>query len=224
MALTLILAAVAGSASAVPITRIYSSGINGGEVTFTDLGSNLLQIEFDNTTSPVMVGPGTYLNSSVINGIVFDIEDDIEALSIVSFTAGNSLPITGWDYELNVDNNITPNNTVVDFSFTATNGINDGIYNADDPGTNLDNAFPDIATLVLQITDPSSWALQAGGISNDILRMQRVGFNGDGSLKIPGEGGTPPVGGVPEPSLVALFSMGLLGMGLSHHRRKRKAS
>jgi|GEM_PF-1327117 len=38
---------------------------------------------------------------------------------------------------------------------------------------------------------------------------------------IPG-GGTPP-SGIPEPGLVALFSMGLLGIGLSH-RRRRKAS
>ena len=36
-------------------------------------------------------------------------------------------------------------------------------------------------------------------------------------------GGNPP-SGIPEPSLVALFSMGLLGMGLAHHRRKRKVS
>ena len=39
------------------------------------------------------------------------------------------------------------------------------------------------------------------------------------------EGGKPPGGGpIPEPSFIALFGMGLLGMGLSHIRRKRKAA
>lgn len=38
-----------------------------------------------------------------------------------------------------------------------------------------------------------------------------------------GEGTTPPAG-VPEPSLVALFGFGLVGMSLSHIRRKNKTS
>ena len=42
-------------------------------------------------------------------------------------------------------------------------------------------------------------------------------------IAIYGGGGAPP-GNVPEPSFIALFGMGLLGMGLSYSRRKRKAA
>ena len=39
-----------------------------------------------------------------------------------------------------------------------------------------------------------------------------------------GEGGGGGEGNVPEPTVIALFGMGLLGMGLSRIRKKRKTS
>lgn len=211
--LVLVLALLAGMANATPIVRTFTDGDNGGIITFTDLGSNKLQIDFDNTTNATNVGPGTNKNSSVITGLVFDILDDINAMTVDSFVdgSGNNL-IPRWTVALNVNNNITPGNTKVDLAIKTSNGINGGIYNSADPGTNMDNVVADVATLVLTITDPDPWALQPSGISSDILRMQRVGAN-DGSLKI---SGTP----VPEPGTIALLSGGLLGMGLIRRRRR----
>lgn len=220
---------LAGNVSATVIERVYTDGDNGGIVTFSDsmVGSSYyLTLEIDNTTTASNVGPGTYENSSVISGIVFDIVTDITALTVVSFNNSDGA-IAGWTVELNVNNNITPGNAVVDLSFTSDLGINGGLYNDADQGSNLDNAFPDIATLVLEITAPNPWALSE--ISNDILRMQRVGYNGDGSLKIPGSssggstgssgGSTGSSGEIPEPSILLLFGSGLIWLGW----KRRKA-
>ena len=208
LGLALLLSMVAGVANA-SIVRSYT-GIDGsGVVTFTDLGGQL-QIEFDNTSDNNDLGGG-YLNSSVITGLVFDILEDVTGVSVVSFRDGSSPTsndLSGaYIVELDVSNNITPGNTKVDLSIMTTNGINGGIYNADAMGSNIDNAFPDIATLVLDITSPNPWSLSK--IENDILRMQRVGDN-DGSLKIPG---------VPVPAAVWLFGSGLLGLvGVARRR------
>lgn len=208
LGIALLLSMVAGVANA-SIVRTYAAIDGSGMVTFTDIGGNQLQIDIDNTSDNNNVGPGGYLNSSVITGLVFDIIDDIGALSVSSFLDGNGVDLSGsYVVELDVNNNITPGNTVVDLSITTTNGVNGGIYNAANPGSDLNNAVPDIATIILDISDPDPWSLSS--IENDFLRMQRVGENGEGSLKIPG---------VPVPAAVWLFGSGLLGLvGIARRR------
>lgn len=206
LGLALLLSMASGVANA-SVVHIYA-GVNGsGVVTFTDLGGQL-QIEFDNTSDNNDVGGG-FLNSSVITGLVFDIVDDITGVSVASFVDGNNADISGaYNVVLDVSNNITPGNTMVDLSIKTTNGINEGIFNAAAPGSDINNVVPDLATLVLDITAPGSWGLSS--IENDILRMQRVGPNGDGSLKIPA---------VPVPAAVWLFGSGLLGLvGVARRR------
>ena len=201
MILALMLTAVAGIANA-SIIRTYTDVDGSGVVTYTDLGSNQLQIEFDNTSAATM--------SSIITGLVFDIDQDVNSITLNSFLDGNSVDLSGsYNVALNVNNNITPGNTVVDLAITTTNGINGGIHNAAGNSGNLANTFPDIATLILTIDDPAGWALNA--ISDDILRMQRTGLDGEGSLKIPG---------VPVPAAVWLFGSGLIGL-VGVARRKR---
>jgi hypothetical protein len=200
-ALALLLSVVAGVANA-SIVRTYTDPDGSGVVTYTDLGSNVLQIEIDNTSASTM--------SSIITGLVFDIDATINTMTVTSFADGNGVDLSGaYNVALNVNNNITPNNMVVDLAITTTNGINGGIYNAEGNSGNIANTFPDNAILTLSITDPNSWTLNA--ISNDILRMQRTGVDGQGSLKIPG---------VPVPAAVWLFGSGLLGL-VGVARRKR---
>jgi hypothetical protein len=230
IASAILLSCLASGASAgLIIDRSYTAssgcgeadcGTSGGLVTFEDTGTNQLFITIDNT-SVAAIGSVDDGNSAVITGIVFDILTDIGAASVTSFTDGNSVAITGWVLELNVDNSITPNNTVVDMSFTLTNGINGGIYNSADPGSNTSNVLPDLVNITIDISKPSPWSLQQDGISGDWLRMQRVGLNG-GSLKIPGVpgGGVNPPEEVPTPGTVLLLGLGMAGLGFSRNKRR----
>lgn len=203
-----ILSLFSTSANAIAITQTYGDTGNGGIITYTDLGSNQLQIEFDNISTDY---------SALITGLVFDIVTDIEALTVGSFTDGNNVDLTSYySVNLNVANNITPGNTQVDLAITTISGVNGGIYNAAHPGSDLNNAFPDIATLVLNISDPDPWGLTS--IGNDWLRMQRVGADGELSLKLPG--GDCTNCDVPEPGIAGLLGIGLLGMIVARRRMK----
>jgi len=196
--------ALAGVSNA-SIVRAYDDSDGSGQVTYTDIGSNKLQIDFDNTSASN--------TSAIITGLVFDIVEDVNAISFFSFKDGNGVDLTSsYTVDLNVSNNITPGNTKVDLSIKTSTGINGGIYNAASNSGSLNNAFPDIATLILTISDPDPWALSS--ISNDRLRLQRTGTNGNGSLKLDG------VPAVPVPAAVWLFGSGLLGL-IGVARRKK---
>lgn len=235
---------IGANANATTITQTFTAttgcgvsdcGTSGGTVTFTDSGtdaslaSNQLKITFDNTTVASNVGPGSYLNSSVITGIVFNIQESINLISSFSFVDGNGTDLTSlWQIALNVDSNISPGNTIFDVTFDTTNGISGGIYNAADPGSNINNVFPDIAVLILTIGDPDPYNLTSVG-DDSILRMQRVGTAGEGSLKIPtstsssssGGGGASTSGPIPEPGTLTLMGAAILG-GLFQYRRRNQ--
>ncbi|RFC38336.1 MAG: PEP-CTERM protein-sorting domain-containing protein [Candidatus Nitrotoga sp. LAW] len=219
VAATLALAG-SGVANATLISQTFVSGVEGGIVTYDDdLGSNQLRLTFNNTSSSW---------NGAITGIVFNVTTNIAAASVLSFKDGNNTAITGWTVGLNVDNNITPGNTIFEIAFTADNGINGGIYNSG-VATDFTNVVPDIATLILTVTDPNPWSL-ASIDSDSILRMQRTGANGEGSLKIvtstsssSGTSGQSSSGNtIPEPGMLALLSAGLLGQALLIRQRRRR--
>lgn len=223
--------ASAGVANATLISQDFVSGVEGGTVTFDDnLGSNQLRITFDNTST---------MWNGTISGLVFNVSADINSASVTSFVDGNNVAITGWTFGTNVNNETTPNNTVFEIGFETSNGINDGIYNSG-VATNFSNVFPDVATLIITISDPNPWALASIG-SDSILRMQRTGADGEGSLKIvtstsstggqtsgstggqtSGSTGGQSNGSIPEPGMVGLLGIGLLGQALILRQRRRR--
>ena len=215
LALSSILLAIAGTANATSITRIYgfeeaAGAVSGGAVTWTQSGQTLT-ISIDNTTTGAL--------SSAITGIVFDIDQDISAANIVSFKDGNNTDIPNWSLNFNAGGSITPGNTTVDIYFARGN-IKEGIYNAANP-QNTTNLVPDVAVLTLTVTNPNPWVLNANGISSDILRMQRTGLDEKGSLKLPGtDPGTPTPDPIPLPGTLLLLGAGLLGLRLT--RRKAR--
>ena len=215
--LSLVAAALAlagsGVANATLISQTFVSGVEGGIVTYDDnLGSNRLRLTFNNTSSSW---------NGAITGIVFNVTTNIVAASVLSFKDGNNTAITGWSVGLNVNNNITPGNTIFDIAFTADNGINGGIYNSG-VATNFSNVVPDIATLILTITDPSPWSL-ASIDSDSILRMQRTGADGKDSLKIVTSSSSGTSGQtIPEPGVLALMGIGLVGQALLMRQRRRR--
>lgn len=180
---------MAGVASAVAIAMSASAAYayvetqnfwgttsqSGGIVTFSNegVGANQLKITFDNTSN----------FSGIITGIVFNITQNINNASVLSFVDGNGTNLASlWNIGFNVNNNITPGNTVFDIAFTTNNGIIGGIYNSG-VATSTANTYPDIATLVLQVSDPNPWSFSDVG-DDSILRTQRTGANGNGSDKI----------------------------------------
>lgn len=222
-ALALALAST-GVVNATLISQSFTQGYEGGIVTFDDnLGGNQLRITFDNTSS---------MWNGVITGVVFNVTADINAATMMSFVDGDGNPITGWTVGLNIDNELTPGNTKFDIAFETTNGINSGIYNKG-VATNVNNVVPDIATLILLVTDPGQWALSSIG-SDSLLRMQRTGAKGKGSLKIvtstsSSSTSTSSTGGqttsgsqVSEPGMLGLLGIGLLGQAVLLRQRRRR--
>jgi hypothetical protein len=241
LTLATLVALGAGTAGAAVISQNFSDAASqsGGIVGFEDIGSNQLKLTFDNTTTNYNAGPGAYLNSSLITGIVFNVQADINSISSFTFVDGNGTDLSSmWTIGINVNNETTPGNTVFDIAFETTNGVTGGIYNAALPGSNLNNAFPDIAELILTISDPVPWSLTSIG-SDSVLRMQRVGAGGEDSLKLvtttsstsstsggtsttsSTSGGTSTSGTIPEPGSLTLVGIALLG-GLFHYRRRQQ--
>ena len=208
LACSFVLLSIAGTANALTIIRDYSDP--EGSVTFSDLGGNQFEIYIDNTTCCDL--------SSIITGLVFDIQADINQASFQMFDGVGNDITAYWDIAFDTSGNITPGNTQVDLYFDTSQGINGGIYNGANPN-NTSNAYTDIARMVLGVTDPEPWSLAADGISGDFLRMQRTGADGEGSLKIPGDGGGEPPSGVPVPGTLFLLGLGLVG--LARTRRVR---
>lgn len=81
-------------------------------------------------------------------------------------------------------------------------------------------------TAVLTIDFSSAPLLDITAGLSPFIRMQRVGDNQEGSLKlfgVPDDGGGPdPVAIVPEPSTIILLGAGLLGLGFANRRKFKR--
>lgn len=211
--------AVAGPAQAMVITKSFSasanSGVGSGTIAFDDHGGgNTLTLTINNT-SPNLTATGSQ-NSSIITGWGFSASPDLPVIQSWSIVSGTGVNLTS-NYNLNYDVGFggAGGGVAVENLFKTTNGINGGIYNAAAPG-NIANAFPDIAVVTIQFSTPFTLTQ----IPTATLRMQRVGINGAGSLKILAT--AEQIASADEPGAVALFGVGLAGLYL--RRRKTKSA
>lgn len=197
-----------GAADAAVITRLFSGTANGGtgsgSLTFDDHGGGTsLTVRIDNT-SPNVLNSGSGLNSSIITGWGFSVTPNLPTVTSWSVIAGNGTNLTS-SYSLSYNVSVGGYGgggqlSVEDFTQT-TNGINAGIYNAASPG-NTANTFPDVAIFTLNFCAP--FTLQQIDVAT--LRMQRVGTNGAGSLKLLGYAAQ--TYAAPEPSSLLLILFG----------------
>ena len=233
--------------SSSPAAIVYNfagsqlDGTGTATMTFDGLGTNEVTVTIQNTSPLALNAPADGPNAPGISGMGFNLPGlvigDLADWSLTAFewdgadldelTIGaKSAPTLDWAMDTNVTGDIT-------LDFLPNNGGNaDGmIYNP--AAVSLDaSAFPgggndvyfSLATLVLTFEEDVKATLDDTDEYSPFIRMQRVGINAGGSLKLggyldDGDGGLDEV--VPEPASLAVWSLGIALLGLFWHRRKR---
>jgi hypothetical protein len=221
MAFAVLIAAAAGvPAHAAVITMAFSGVANGGtgsgQLTFNDNnGSNSLTVTINNT-SPNVLNSGSGQNSSIITGWGFSTTPNLPTVTSWSVIAGNGVNLSSaYNLSYNVSvGGYQPGQLSLENSSQTTNGINGGIYNTAAPG-NTANTYPDLAVFTLNFAAP--FTLQQ--IDTATLRLQRVGANGAGSLKLMGY--VAEQHAAPEPDTILILITGLLVIFVMRSRMGR---
>lgn len=197
-----------------------------------ETSSNSMTVTLDNI-SPLTLDWGSGTNSPGITGFGFDLKDPEPDQTGWTLTAqykdSNGDLVSTSEIQsywaLTHDSGI--GRFEFDFYTDTENGSKGAIYNPD--ATSGFGGPPRyFSTAVLTINFDSTPVLDTTDVP--FVRFQNVGWNGSGSLKLHGNpellppppGPSPPNSAVPEPSTLALFGLG--GIGLAGFLRRRRPS
>ena len=222
--------AVGSNAYGLPFT--FSGSNEGGTGSATmdiSLSGNTVTAVLNNT-SPITLDDGTGVNAPGITAFGFDLDplDPNNLMTLLSWelTAyqvsdsnldNNPTTIGGtWitgDWQLTIDGNT--DGIKLDYVPNIQN-VKGALYNPDVVLGGGAAAEPNYYTeAILTMIFNVAPSLNIADPDSPIVRMQNVGLDGEGSLKLPG---TP----VPEPSTVMLVGAGLLGMIAFGRKRLNK--
>jgi hypothetical protein len=207
--------ALAGTANADPITFDFScesdggadcAGDEGGSITIniTDNGDGSFTYDIDIDNVSLM---------ALVTGFGFDFTPDFDITQMSDFSVAR----------LEADNtytDVTSNWAVSEGTQSVSNGESfNGIFldfidfDAAQTGNVNAYAIANNGTLDGDISFNYTSMMTVGGA---LMRLQRTGTSGEGSLKLVAS--TPPTD-VPEPGTLGLLGLGLLGLGLARRRK-----
>lgn len=233
--LTVAFAALSAEAAFGAIVAVadFSHSQATAEMTFTVEG-NKLTVTIKNTTDAA-------LGSPAIDGFGFNVNPAVVSWTLTAFAADGSVKTLGdSDSDLpsepdlwQIDTNAGPTGQVK-FDYFPTNGpgVQYGLYNPEiltDPNpypTSPDPYYTD-ATLTMWFAAGATPTVSTG-TDQFYVRMQNVGLDGKNSLKLLDDGnsgGTGPNEVTPEPTSLAIWGLGALGIvaGRSWRRRSRQS-
>jgi hypothetical protein len=223
------LAVLLAPCSAFAVTVSFSGSDAGGTASATAMftvSGNVLTVIIENT-SPVNLDNGSPSNSPAVTGFGFDTANNVTlgaapnfsvmAYGFVSGAGSGALTNITSRWQVQEDVNLTGGGGGVTFDFVpnTTNGVKGGLINPNAIGATGSNLFETTATFMI-VFDQAP-----GDLSNFFLRVQNVGDNGAGSLKLPGTPPPPPPPSVPEPASLFLLAAGGLALGGAKWKRSK---
>jgi hypothetical protein len=231
VAFSLLLGPQSAECSVFSFSGSDAGGTGSGTMEFLGMGTTSLTLNINNT-SPLVLDDFTGVNSSAITGFGFDASAPIPNItswaltakdnSSATWTIGN-LAGTGTNDWVMTDG---VSGIQLDFFPTTDNGSKGALYNPlQSTGFGGPPQYFTEAVLSMEFDDIFNLNVHpsgTGGVdASPLMRFQNVGMNGEGSLKVPGDGGGGGGGGgvVPEPAAALVWSL-LLGMGLAYRRAR----